>query len=503
MNKKYFGYLLKSRKAALIFFFVLYLGICLTPLVNADSAEKASTFSFTLDVAFVMSTMMTFILPVMMFAFVHRRRSADVYFALPVSRTEHLVTNMVFMFAMAFGYFLVSTLILFIISAGSVSFAKYLVCAGWTAVVILELLVIHTSIYLFANNIFDGIIMIAAYLFIPLLLYICGNIFVDNMIIGLNSYMFSGRIAASVSPVAAGFMVFEGLSDKIYTAGSFPGLRFVLEPLLITVAAGYLLIRNMVNRKSERAEQLSDEFTAYPLIIHLYAFTILIGLASVVFNNGFPDYVILYLLLTFCYFVATFVYRRKVSVSLKDIGIYAGMIALSLMFAAGCWYTKGFGLAKNYRLDEGKYLRYEYSATVHKEDLGIPAGYVIENRNAYEDNGVNNYVHVNFGLEIPVDKMDEYREAVNVMENNRQDNIDYLYAHRSNRWHGGWLSVCNISRWNGDYYEGVTNRFNYSTVLILSEADLNVIDRYANVTVYDEFRGAEQPLEEYLQKRGK
>lgn len=194
MSTKFMSYLIKNRKVALIFFFVIYLGIMLTPYLGgnaeyyaSDGAMTASQMSLmqikgkfwtSLGFGIVMSMMLSYALPVLLFAYVHSKKSVDLYFALPVKRSEQLITNILFALAICFGYFFISSLIVYVFfGIKAVSIGSYLLILLSALVIFAIMLCINSLLFLVANNLFDGIVMIASYSGLAVVIYTVVSVF--------------------------------------------------------------------------------------------------------------------------------------------------------------------------------------------------------------------------------------------------------------------------------------------------------------------------------------
>ena len=484
MNEKYLLYLIKNRKIALIFFFVMYLAFTLVPWITIHNSAH-DKFIASAGTGFFMSVALIFMLPVIQFSFVHKRNSADLYFSLPVKRRDQLITNILFSFLIAFGYFLVSILIVYIFMAHfAVGFGLVISLILAAALGIMELLIIHSAIYLIANNEFDGIVMLAAYACIPLLVTICANIFAYQMIAGITSSSMDFSNIALLSPV---YMIFNNFVHLV--EGSPLKISYYVMPVLFTIAACYIAWKNFTERKTERAEQLSDQFLAYPFIIHIYAFLILVVLAASVITDGIKDILIFYLLLTFIYIVATFVYRRKIEINLKYISIYVISIIVSFVLAFACWSTKGFGIAENYSVDKTNYLSVNYNATCRKDDLSKQIN--------YNNEDYLNTVTVGFDMQIPL-KDSQYDEVFTIIDQYRKKGINEFYQNHDAFGSNSYAMIhFNNTEESGYVY---LNNYNYSLNTFLTEEELLKINQFTPVTIYDN-NGKEYTLDTFLKKR--
>ena len=496
MNKKYFSYLLKNRKVAVVFFFAIYLGISLAPYIDAGNARAdvyTATTSFVISL--ILSVIMTFCLPVLQFAFVHSRRSTDLYFALPVSRKEQLVTNLVFMFCVLFGCYALTTGAVWVLFAHatvrSLNYAYILLLGG---LFILEMLIINSFLYLIANNSFDGIVMMGAYTCLALLVYVVFGNCINSLIAGYNVDAFRSAPGAWLSPLYMNARAFSEVTDAIQhkTLPSLP-VGYMAAAAGYTLLALWGLKKNFIERKAERSEQLSDNLMSYPFIINIYCLGILMvfGFESVRAGTIRRN-LIFYILLLFIYVVATFVYRRKIRLEPKYLAAFAAGTILTLGLGYAGWATRGFGIADRHELPEGKYIVYNYNARVERDDLGRR-----QDMNTDWSEGVD----INFDLDIPADRIDEYAPAIAIPEEIRGKAIDEFYRRST---YEGYASALEIygknSRENWKYTQRL---FYYLHDHLLSEAELIQLEPYVSIQIYDQRYEEPMSLQEYLEKREK
>lgn len=507
MNKNYFRFLIRERKVALIFVFVLYLAIAGSVFLFSDGRNGATVVEESMVISAVMSIMMTYALPVLLLSVVHRRRSADLYLSLPISRKEMLVTSMVFAILVPLACFAASSLIALLLSRFWAGALSVLLIILFMAVFITEMTLINSSFFLLANNIFDGIVMICSYTGIPLLILMLVTGFIDAMVAGasIGTYPHAGELGAYTSPLAMNIQSAGDVFSLIDGHTSFDhSVMYYILPAVYALLAVFLLKKHFIDRKSERAEQISDNLLSYPGVIHICLFLSMMILSLETPKTGLARFAIFYLILLFIYIVAMFVYKRSMKVSWKNLAIYGALLAFSLGFCNLAWNTRCFGLAENYSLTKEKYLRYSYTVMADEKDLGKPTAF-----DHYERN-----VDVSFELDIPVENMKEYQEVIDLLENYRQKGIDQYYqkddesGYDSSR---SYFSAANHPqpRIETDPLSGKqihfdaeeTNRYGYSISELLSEEDLCRINQFAPVIIYRYEDDSTVELDEYLERR--
>lgn len=485
MNKNYLKYLFKNYRVAILFFAVLFLGISATPFITRD--DRILSYCAAAEIMSVLSIGMTFILPVILFAFVHRRRSADLFFALPISRKDQLITNLLFAFFTAFGIFCVTSLILWIPAAQVIPFKEVLLLNALAALSIACLLLIHTAWYLIANNIFDGIVMIAAWSVLPLLVFVMISEFGSTMVAGQNIDK-TADLAMWLSPLAmSGYNLFASTSQG---SGELNMLYNILIALwgVIGAAGSYF---HFVRRKSERAEQLSDDPLAYPLIINFYALGILIMMACSFVREGGYELLSLYLLLLFIYVVAQFVFNRKIRITPKILITFAILSAISGVFAVAAYRTHGFGLAERYTVDDKSHIRISYSSAVYKDDF--------EREYNYEYND-SDFVNISVELLMPVKDYQQNTRLYEMFESYRQDGIDFFYSSQKSAYRNCRICFMNCTGNSYDY----SNRYDYTLSKPIAMDDLQYLIEipFARVEIYDSYSGEEYTLSQWLARKG-
>jgi hypothetical protein len=425
MSKNWLRYILLSRKALWIFIVVMFLALSFTPaFMNRIYFQDVSWA--VMGMAVIMDMVLAYILPELLFSFVHRRKSADQYFALPVSRKKILLTTFAFMFVLNYGLYLIVTGLCLLI------FDMPVVNAGWfiaslllTGLLNLVVLSVNTCWYLIANNIFDGVVMIAACSLLPLMISFMMGSFSGNLIAGdsLEYIPVLSNLDKYLSPLGMGSSL---VMDSMSRAGT--GMPYMDDHIICLVLLAVVLVisarslrKNFIERRTERADQVSDRWSAYPLIIHLYLFCCLL-----VFSFTLPDGIVeilpWYLALLVCYVIGMSVYRRKVKITLKNLAVFFGGAALTAVFSFAAFKTEGFGIPYRYSLQTGEKLVYSMY------------GY-------YGNDGNGSQLMV----VIPTDQIDQYRDVVDAMENFRHSAIHEVYDSSTRRKDSqGYLEVISL-----------------------------------------------------------
>lgn len=462
MNKSYLKYLGKQHRAALAFLLLVEAACSLMPTVNG---EIESGFI----VGMILSILIAVVMPMMIFSYIHRKSSVDLYFALPVSRRQLLVTGILFSWLTAFGCFAVSAVLVSVVGAAKgaagVSAASLLVRLLWSAYSLLVVILCVAFVYAIANNIFDGFVLVCAYALLPVALLMPAVAFANTMIAG-DTLALSFHLAGYLSPL---YMCLEGIVNGV-------SLRITVIMLVFGLVSCIGLRREFIERKAERAQQISNGFFSYPLVIHVYAVMAIAFLVLSFWGERYSGmYILFYLILFAIYIIATAVYKRSIRISWKPVVIYAVMLACCTGFAYIGWNTQGFGLSQRYSLTEGDELVYDYYNTIYK------------NNKAY---------FVDITLTVPSKGSVKETPAVKIMESVRQDAIAAFYDKRDHDGSGN-LCIYNTAHHSSrssaygpsDDIDKTTNTHNYNILegmKELSADDIKVLqDAGATIDVTD------------------
>lgn len=496
MRNNYLRWLFKSRKMTILFFTVVYVVFLYTPYLgdNTFSRDYWSFWSYlytkSLGVGIGMSVFLAIVLPIILFSYMHHKRSVDVYLALPVSRRRQLLSSLFFTWLLSYGWFALGTLLIWILK-GQGSFellSQWGRLQPWMLFSLAVLIAVTTALYMCANNVFDGVVMILAYNVLPVCITLVSELFVNNMVAGYDyAGIFSSLdIGKWFSPL---FMAVSNSSHLLDGEEMFSWAYFWM--LLIYGALAIVGLRfAFVKRKSERAEQISNSFFAYPFVINAYAMLILLAFAFAVVSGSSREMFLFYTLLFFAYIIASFIYRRSLKISWRPIVSFLVMVVISLGFSFAAWKTAGFGLAYVYHPQTSRYIVYNYQADVDSENLGMWRE---------EDKDWEETAAVQFTLIIPTDRLQEKQEIVSLLEDKRKESIAAFYDERIDKGYYGNLRISGRNRKEDNYMD--EQRYNYSLPQPLSETELKMIARYCKVEVSLFTEGEYVPLDQFLSTR--
>ncbi|MCR5230722.1 MAG: ABC transporter permease [Solobacterium sp.] len=474
MNSKYIRYLFKNRKIAIIFFLALYAALSLSTFIGQSGMNAGEQMHEVMHAGMLMSLIMTYGLPVLVFSYVHMKRSTDVYFAIPVSRRDQLISNIFFMFALCYGYFLTATLIGGILTGFGKSLINFLTVQLASAFILLVLLTVNSVMFLLANNTFDGIVMMGAYTLLPLFITLANQTFFQEMIAGFRYRSESLEIVNYFWPAYQAVEVYRAVSNSEPCR-----IIHVVILILFGIAGMYLLKKHFIDRKTERAEQLSDEPAAYPFIIHAYALICMVIITCCPPREYMSGRIIYYLLLLLAYVVATFVYKRKIEIRFRSLMIFLSGLCAAFILNFTAWQTHGFGRAERYTIDEGDYLAVEINCHTEPDNIEKPF-----------DNIKNDYLYMSYRLIMPLAEKDQYREVLELLDSKRRESISQFYSqsrqdaslYMNMEYSNITAEDLNLYHEKG-YYTG-TNRYTYFCSNLFTVSELKLLDQYGELGIY-------------------
>ena len=362
-SKEYFKYLIKSNRYLILVIYLLYFFLILT---NVDN----------LDVSFVLITVinigLTYLLPMYIFSYVHDKKAVDTFYSLPISRKAMLLTGLSFISLLIFIPQAINVLINgFTNNYGMITFVSIFT----TLLMIVTLVIFNTCIYLTANNMVDGFVMLGAYTFLPFALGFAIDAVASSFIAGrsgeISSFVSIFELVNYLSPISLSIN-----SIVNFHAGEI-AYKYIVGLLVILIIFTVLLFKSYINRKVERAGSPSDNFFAYPFIIYIYVTLSLLTIAAAYdytytsLGDFFSSYFIPYIILFAVFVVAHFVYKRKLYLSIKMPIFYVAVLILTLLFVSIFKNNNAFGLAYKYKMydDSNYYLSIweDYQEDVLKE----------------------------------------------------------------------------------------------------------------------------------------
>jgi len=271
---------------------------------------------------------------------------------------------------------------------------------------------------------------------------------------------------------------FIGYLSPLWTGGSLITELFgntthfdkILVLIAFLLASSYLLYRNYVDRKSERASMISDSFLSYPLMISVYTLLVLFIISSFysfwydTFIDFFRENFTIYLSVFAVYVAAHFIYKRKTYFSGKMLLSFFLALAIALGLAFAARSTRGFGLSDSYIRNDVKatYMLNSWYNTPEKEISEL-----LQEASGRKPEYISVYVETKDKR-----KEDLRQKSVEVFEKFRLNAIDLFYSSSEKNFMGS-LSIISADK----------TQYNYNFDLQIELNDLLVLAEDPNIYV--------------------
>lgn len=367
MSKDYLKYLFKSKKSLCVVVIVLYILFFVTAVVS--NSEALERFVDSLLVNCIITGLLAYALVPIFFSFIHNKKAVDAYFALPVTRKEMIVTSLFFIDIVILIPFIVLSFVSFMMGIASHLISSLVLYIAFELIVIVGVIVVtlfNTSLFIEANNTFDGIVMIFAYECLPFVILIATEVFQTCLIAGfrpIENTRILSYLSLPASVVIAAIPkidLFIGRSANEVNefTKALPTLKFIICIAWHVLVSLIIIRRNFIERKVERAENISDRFFSYPFVIYVYTLLLVLMVTLSSFDNR-GDFAVLIVVVFVCYMIGKFIYRRSISIKPKDIIYYFVVVVIAFIFTFASNKTKGFGLSYGYDQNP-KNIAFEY-----------------------------------------------------------------------------------------------------------------------------------------------
>lgn len=312
MNKAYFKESIFSNLKMTLFIFIIGLLIYPVVLLTNDFTLYYDGSKPTSEVGLAITylAILCYIIPLFKFSYLHKKKQIDYYYSLPIKRQNILNINLL----VGFMQIIIPYTIIYFLGMGIVGlktniyhFIWYLPLYGISVIVSLGVYLFNTFIYTRGNTSVDGFLLIVLYTFVFYLFFIA----IDNLeffTVNLESNFYSTLITFSPFVNIGNYfnehILYYGESHfGGYYIRNFHWFNYIF-PLILGVI-GYLgLYFSFKYDKAERAEQITDSYFGYRIMIPLYYILIFF---SIIKNTTF----ILLVILIIAYLVGEVIHYRK------------------------------------------------------------------------------------------------------------------------------------------------------------------------------------------------
>lgn len=267
--------------------------------------------------------------PVMQFAYRMNKRSADLWYALPVRRDALALVRVLGGLILVLVPYTVSYWAGFAVIAASENLfelGQYGILFAASLPVGIGLFGVNAFLFTRANTLFDGIVFLLAWAILPMLPFLwldsaanIGRFFRDGI------YWFSPANYSTFSPLVWLFTQFAGRICG--TAGTLAEAPFIYALGAVYAAAAYCgLFLTARRHRAEDVAQVSDSRFGYRVLIP--AFMALLLALDYPADDPIAIYATAYAVTLAVGTIAYFVYRRSFRIKLADILCIVGALAL-------------------------------------------------------------------------------------------------------------------------------------------------------------------------------
>lgn len=336
-SKTFLGYLIKKYyKIILVLFGIGFLAFPLPAIFTPLSVNNAGEIYDYTDTFLYLGTIITcvcsFVLPIAVRSLFLNRKKCDLYLSLPLSARRIYILLSIFAYLAFLACFAVLCVIVFAVNSikGLPVDVAYIYYFLGMTVISLSIFAETSLIASLANNVFDAV---ALTLSVQLIFLFLGSADI------LDFWRVDGYLFVPVD-FADSFTTF--CENKIINPCYPPNLslaQFIAAFVHVPLAAGYygLSILSMQKYKSENAGERSNKWYSYKLI-NTALFATLEGLILALFHSLESIVLILSVFAVAFYFVAEFIYQRKVKVTANvAIRLIVFMVLGFLLFLLRSW----------------------------------------------------------------------------------------------------------------------------------------------------------------------
>lgn len=384
-------------------------------------------------VSFIFALGLACITPLYQFRFLYKKQMADVYFSLPMKRSQFFFMQFMTGFIEVLLPFLFNYVITLLIVMFKVNNFAILIHNIPILILIIFTMMVQYTLITFVcircHHLFDGLIIAGMYAFVPLLIIGILELFFmhqTSMLLNLearDTFAFLNVLEMLLSPSSyAKNLLINGYSDMF--------LVYNLKSLLITMywlCVGLSLYRGaskyFVKYKIEDCEERTNDKFTYPLMITISVFLLILQAINIENQDG-----IIYMCLAFIlYFGLLFFAQRKVKVTIKQCLVLVGLFVISYGTGVVFQATNGFGLV------------YEFPKVNTVEDVHL----MISINETFKD---ENYPHsLEFDDEKDIEHMIEFQKEAKKHKEQTYEYNNQLYFYYNLKNGGQMMRMYNLN----------------------------------------------------------
>lgn len=319
MNSNYLKYLFKQNKKIIIL--IALIGFALCPVIlGLNTMNYKDTYYYSYDSMLLpfgiylgVQILLTYVIPLINFRFMHYKRSVDTFLSLPIKRK--VLFNTITTFSLL--EFIVPFIINVFLGSLVVVFKGYPYNLGYVILylvlsigLLIALYFINTFITLKCNNTIDSIICMLAYTLLPFVAYIGYIRMYDIYTYGTTKYIFIENYQSIITMIIS-CLTYLYKAFNIEMEIGFVPLWYGIY-LLIGVVALVFSVRSFEQRKAEDSEQLTDSKLMYKLLIPLYT---VVCISFFAIKDGLRNYLLAIMVIFIIYCIATFIANRQLKIT--------------------------------------------------------------------------------------------------------------------------------------------------------------------------------------------
>lgn len=399
----YYLSILKRQKKLLFLYTVIgFVAFPMVALISTNYDGGRGIYEYSILMYAIFMGACALIMPIVINKFMLNKRSVDTYFSLPISRKHlfdvHFFAGLTCIYVPLLLNYLIGILLL-TFRYGFYSFTLHSLLGLFGIIVItMAIYSINTLIVTKANNMIDSAILIAAYVVLPFMLYVCSMSFVNQFTVGFTDSMFDfGIMLNFLSPFTILNDFVSSFNDFIrtYTTALEYNLLWIAYEALIIVGFYFWAVNVFKKRKGEDSEQVSNDFFTYPLVVNLSSVLLLsmyiIDITDIILT-------ITIVVITFIlYLIMHFISRRSMKVTPQLIIKYFVILAAFNIFAFAAKETYFFGInLQTPNIDQFTKLEvsyYDYD-NWNGKDNEYEAVILLSNMNKDEEKFVNDILEI-------------------------------------------------------------------------------------------------------------
>lgn len=362
-NQQYFKYLCKSnRRLLLLLWAILFICICFfTTILTINTFTNFNEVQlFVSAVSGLCGIGISMLVPIYLFRFLYRKRSCDLYYGLPIRKKELFATTFLFGYLAILipivVYFLFTSIIAGLFM--NVMFAMLLTSLKIVTLLAIFMLCIQAIISFLCvrcNTMMDTLFISGTYVILPLIFYFSTDIFlsqqVDVITLGYGNYI---EYIFNMDTILTYLSLpYAALRNIVFIT---PNWLSIFYWILLSMIALYFAYRYFINRKAEDSEKRTTFWLGYPSIIVIVTLCLILAVQT---TSGVSLLVFLTIIF-FIYLFLVFFSKRKISLNIKTIAVFVGLLIGSAAFGQAFQYTHCLGMVEELpRIDAVKSVNIE------------------------------------------------------------------------------------------------------------------------------------------------